>query len=83
MVRVVINIDRLVLEGFDHHDHLRISGAMEQELSRLVRENGPPRTRDLPTVDAGVINMRENTVPRTVGIDIARSVYRGLESRNG
>lgn len=82
MVRVVINIDRLVLEGFDYHDHLRISRAMEQELSRLVREKGPPRTSDLSAVDAGVINMREHAAPGTVGIDIARSVYRGLGIRN-
>jgi hypothetical protein len=79
MVRIVINIDRLVLEGFDYHDHLRISRAVQHELSRLVRENGLAQGMyDLPAVDAGAINMRENMGPRMTGIEIARSVYRSL-----
>lgn len=79
MVRIVINIDRLVLEDFDYHDHPRISKAMQHELSRLVRENGLAQgVYDLPTVDAGTINIRENMGSRTTGIEIARSVYRSL-----
>lgn len=78
MVRVVINIDKLVLEGFDYHDHLRVSRAMEMELARLVNENGPPRTTNAPTIDAGAIRVGENLGPRTVGIEIARSVYKSL-----
>lgn len=53
---------------------------MERELSRLVRENGPPRTTDLSMMDAGAINVRENMGPRMTGIKSARSVYRSLGS---
>lgn len=83
MVRIVINIDKLVLESFDYHDHLRISRAMEHELSRLVRENGLTQgTYDLPVLDAGTVNIGKNMNPRTTGVEIARSVYRSL-GQNG
>ncbi len=82
MVRVVINIDRLVLDGFDYHDHLRISRAMEVELARLVNENGPPKSKSMPAINAGAIQVGENLGPRAVGTEIAQSVYRSLGVSN-
>lgn len=84
MVRIVINIDRLVLEGFNYHDHLRISRAMEHELSRLVRENGLAQgTYDLPVVDAGAFSVQPGGTPRSIGIQTARSIYGSLGRKNG
>jgi hypothetical protein len=82
-LKVKINIDRLVLEGFSYHDHLRISRAMEHELVRLVRENGLKKgAYDLPVVDAGAFNIGQNASPRSIGVNVAQSVYRSLGQQN-
>ncbi len=83
MVRVVINIDKLVLEGFDYHDHLRISRAIEQELARLVNENGPlQKAQGAAAINADTIHIRKSLDLRSVGIEIAQSVYRSIGMAN-
>jgi hypothetical protein len=39
-MNIVIEIDALVLDGFDPADRFRIQAALERELTRLVHERG-------------------------------------------
>jgi hypothetical protein len=79
-MKIHIEIDELVLEGFEYHDNHQIRIAMEQELLRLAGENGLSK-KDLQEyqtrrVDAGSFNISSpNMTPKAVGGEIARSIY--------
>lgn len=79
-MRIRIEIDELVLHGFNYHDHERISAAIEEELARLIRENGLPRgmnvAKEVPLIDAGSFNLSDRTNPKSIGAQVARSIYR-------
>jgi hypothetical protein len=79
-MRIRIEIDELVLHGFNYHDHGRISAAIKGELARLIRENGLPQgmnvAKEIPQIDAGSFNLSDRTSPKAVGAQVARSIYR-------
>jgi hypothetical protein len=81
----------LVLHGFKYHDHRRISVAIEQELTRLISENGLPKTKRGEIedyyynnkmrhhIDAGSFNVSPNrNDPKSIGAEIARLIYSSL-----
>jgi hypothetical protein len=77
-----------VLHGFEYHNHRRISAAVEQELIRLISENGLKAKRgkikdyyyEMPyNIDAGSFNVLPNmNNPKTIGTEIARLIYNSL-----
>ncbi len=76
-----------MLHGFEYHNHRRISAAVEQELIRLISENGLPKAKrgeikdyyEMPYhVDAGSFNVLPNMIPKTIGAEIARLIYNSL-----
>jgi len=83
-LNVNLNIERLVLEGFQLRpgEHLLVRAAVEQELSRLLSERGvsPQLLRGgaLPRLDAGDVRLSGGETPRQVGTQIARSLYGGI-----
>jgi hypothetical protein len=81
-VKIDLQIDALVLEGFDYHDHKRIGAAMKAELARLITENGLGSPvgwmRDSGQISAPSFKVPSDRNPRTIGAEIARSVYRGM-----
>jgi hypothetical protein len=81
MVKISINIEKLVLEGFSYHDHLRITREIKNELSRLVGENGLPEgARRAPVLDT--LSYSHNASPKAIGSQIARSIYGSMTQRN-
>lgn len=80
-----MEIKELVLHGFDYHDYRRIGVAIEQELSRLIRENGLLQYivagSEIPRIDAGSFSLATDMNPKTIGAEVARSIYRGLRQR--
>ena len=83
VVKIRIEIGELVLHGFNYHDHSRISAATEQELSRLIRKNGLPKTtvyqqQAIPKLDAGTFSLLSKN-PKLIGSKLAQSIYRSLE----
>jgi hypothetical protein len=82
MTRVHVEIDELVLTGFDHRDRFRIASAMELELVSLIKEKRLPtglaKGRTTHQVDAPSFNAPADSNPRTIGIETARSIYKGL-----
>jgi hypothetical protein len=81
-VRIRVELERLVLVGFDYHDHRRIGAAFEKEFERMIRDNGLPGGRvrgpDSESIGAPTFFLPVDMNPRTIGTRIARSVYASL-----
>lgn len=81
-MKVNVEIEEFVLVGFSHHDHRGISATMKRELVRLISTRGLRIGADAtkPRVEAGAFVASAGSNARTIGIEIARSVYRELRS---
>lgn len=81
-MKINVNIDKLVFEGFSHRDISIISSALQSELTQLVSENGVGRihTRSIDTVNAGTIVLSREGNPHSAGVQVARSLYRSLSN---
>jgi len=83
-LKVRLEIGTLVLDGFDYHDHKRIADAMKVELARLVAERGlgeavGRQRREIARAEAPSFPIPTDKSPRSVGKEIARSVYASLK----
>lgn len=80
--KINLEIETLVLEGFDYHDHKRIGTAMKAELARLIAEKGLGSAADFignsRQISAPSFEVPSDRNPRAIGVGIARSVYRGM-----
>ena len=80
-----IHIDELVLHGFDNGESHRIAAAVQQELSRLMREQGVPQSVRTPMalvrLDAGAIRIRAASMATTTGSEIGRAIYRSFSQQ--
>jgi hypothetical protein len=78
---VELRIEELLLDGFIPHDRFRIGQAIEFELTRLITENGVPKAwsvnQKIMNLDAGSIQIAQNSTPISIGTHIAQAVYRG------
>ena len=81
----VLNIEELVLHGFERADRHVIADALEAELQRLLAAPGSQDglraqgdRRDGHRIDAGSFTVPAGTTPVTVGVEIARAIHRGL-----
>ncbi|PWT99380.1 MAG: hypothetical protein C5B51_27255, partial [Terriglobia bacterium] len=85
-MKIVIHIDRLVLEGIPAHgaDRARIRASVEGELARLVAEQGLGETvrsgGALPSAQAPPFAYPREPAQST-GEKIAQSVYAGLKGK--
>jgi hypothetical protein len=77
-MKVRINIESLVLNGFSRQDTAGFARGLEQELSRLVRENGVNSISNADALDAGNMCFSRGTKPDLAGAHTARSIYRSL-----
>ena len=79
---VHVEIDELVLDGFDHAvDVDLVSAAFTAELTRLVRAEGVPRAaRELDAL-AGLPPLDPAASPQRLGVTLARSVHAGLSGQ--
>lgn len=76
---VTLHIDELILHGFAPGDRHRIGAAVQQELSRLLTEQGSPTVSGRhAVVNAAPIEVRSNARAEAIGGDIARAVHKGL-----
>jgi hypothetical protein len=82
-----LHIDELVLHGFAARDRGRIAAAVESELARLLSAEGMrgllAHPAGLERLDAGAFAVKAGATPRETGTQIARSVFRGLQSHAG
>ena len=84
-MRIEINIDELVLEGFSYHDHRRIRIAFERELGRKIKEKSLPLAEagkhSIQKIDGGSFAVPLDGDPRKIGNQVAASVYKGLQRK--
>lgn len=87
MTKVNVEIDELMLTGFDHHDRFRIASALELELASLIKERrfptGLAKEREVRQVAVPSFHAPADSNPRMIGIEAARSIYRGLAKASG
>ena len=86
MTRIIeINIDEIVLHGFESVDAERIKTEVQTELARLISEKGAPALFSSPNklklIDAGKISLSKGTKGSSMGSEIAGSLFNGLNSQ--
>lgn len=81
-MRIELDIDELVLDGFDGRDRFRIRAAVERELARLFATRGVlgslSKGYESGCVDAGPIDLPAEDGVGTVRSQTAATVHRGL-----
>jgi hypothetical protein len=79
---VELDINRLVLHGFDRIDRHQVGSAVQSELSRLIREQGLPSALDgsktIGNLNAGKFKIGNISHSRNVGIQVAQKIYKGM-----
>jgi hypothetical protein len=82
MTRIDIQIDELVLSGFNQKDRVQIGEALERELAALITErrlsNESATRLAADSKDVPSFNLPADMNPKKIGVETARSVYRRL-----
>ena len=80
---IELEIEQLVLHGFSPTDRDRIAEAVRTELTRQLAEHGAPKSLErggrIGQLDAGAFDVKPNSGADTVGIQVAHSIYKGLQ----
>ncbi len=80
--RVRLHIEELVLDGLGPVDGTAVGRVIEQELGRLLAEQGIPAgiagARIASELDGGTMPLRPGTAQRTIGHQVAQAVYGGM-----
>lgn len=81
-VSVELHVDELVLHGFAPGDGWRIGDAVQQELSRLMTNQGLPWSHGGPVniehLDAGSFVAGPAMKTGSIGLQVAEKLHRGL-----
>lgn len=82
-MNVELHIEQLVLHGFAPSDRHRIGAAIQQELARLLAEQGISpglaQGKTIGQLDGGAFEIKAGTPPRVIGAHIAQAIYGGLQ----
>ena len=82
MRRVIVHIDRLVLDGFRHEDRQRIAEGLRGELGRLLANPAAAErlasVGHLSRIQVGKVNLAQGAQPQRAGASAARAIARGL-----
>jgi hypothetical protein len=80
--RLTVQIDTLVLHGFQPAQAQAIARSLERELARLLAQGerpfAPAEGGDIPRLDGGRVSLAPDAGPRATGAQLARAVYGGL-----
>jgi hypothetical protein len=78
---VELHIEELLLRGFNPHDRMAISDAVERELARLIVNGGIAGIGGemaIERLDGGRFKVAPGMRPGAVGRQIAQTLYRGM-----
>ena len=82
MKRIVLHIDRLVLNGFQQEDRQRIAEGLQQELQRLLRNTEGAEClaslRNTSRIRAGSVSFFQGEKPEHLGASVATVIARRL-----
>ena len=83
MRRVVVHIDRLVLNGFRHEDRHAIAVGLQQELGRVFADREAVsnlRTMgDVSQLRVGGVPVEHGSMPQRVGESVAQGIGREIK----
>ena len=78
MKRVIVHIDRLLLQGFRHEDRHAVAAGLEQQLAREFAIGGAAApasaTRDASQIKVGPVPLAHGSTPRRIGERVAHSI---------
>lgn len=78
MKRIVLHIDRLVLQGYRHEDKHAIAVGLQQELGRLFADVQSAQQLaamgDISRLRVGNIRIAQHTKSQRVGSQVAQSI---------
>ena len=81
--RIVLHIDRLVLNGFQQEDRQRIAEGLQGELGRLLGGSATAgrlaSLRYLPRVRVGGVGLAQGATPEQIGGAVASGIFRRLK----
>jgi hypothetical protein len=81
-MNIRLHIEELALEGFSATERYRIGEAVQQELARLLLEQGLPgaatRGGEAAYLDGGSFELESQSNSRQIGGEIAQAIYKGL-----
>ena len=81
-MNIELHIEELVLHGFARKDQGRIQWAVEQELTRLLTEQGVPpslsQTNEIQRLNGGSFNVRAEMGVEAIGSQVAQAIYGGM-----
>ncbi len=81
-MNIELHIEELVLHGFATVDRHRIGAAVEQELARLLMEQGVPlglaAGGALARLDGGSFTVAPVAKPDQIGTQVAGAIYGGF-----
>ncbi len=83
---IEIEIGELILHGFAPGDRVSIGEAVQQELTRLLAEQGLASMNqniEIARVNGGAFDVRPGAKSETIGTQIAQSVFQGLNPTHG
>lgn len=73
---ITIDIEQLVLHGFERSERLLIRAAVKRELARLVGAYGwPSEVREARRIDGGAFEVAPGMAGDEIGARIASAVY--------
>lgn len=77
-----LHIDALILHGFAPGDRPLIAQALQQELTRLLTEQGVPSSLthsiEVPHLQGANVQAASGLSPRAIGTQVAQSIYTSL-----
>jgi hypothetical protein len=83
MKRVVVHIDRLVLNGIRPADQHAFAAGLQQELGRVIADQQAvsPLTAmgDSARLQVGGVHIARNSTPQRMGESVARGIGRGMK----
>ena len=82
MKRVVVHIDRLVLQGFRPEDRYAIAAGLQQELGRVFADpgaiSGLGAMGDVPQLRVSGAQIEHGSRPQLVGESVAQGIGREI-----
>ena len=82
MDEIELHIEELILYGFKHADRQRIAEALQEELTRLLKENKLPeifeQQGEHPHLNGGSLVIHTGERPEAAGAGIGQAVYQGI-----
>ena len=83
MKRVVVHIDRLILNGFRHEDRHAIAAGLQQELSHLLADpqavQGLTGLGNVSRLRVGGVHIAQGSKPQRVGAQVAQGIGKEIK----